>query len=99
MCEPTIEPRGGTRLLTILLLALATDAAQAQQVGPKTVAPAQVAPSAPKGSPPPSIRFQEIAERAGVPLTRVLKPLEAAERRGLITRDHQRIAPTLTGRR
>ncbi|MEQ1773987.1 MAG: radical SAM family heme chaperone HemW [Burkholderiales bacterium] len=39
------------------------------------------------------------AERAGVPLTNVLKPLEAAEQRGLITRDHQRIAPTLTGRR
>lgn len=39
------------------------------------------------------------AERAGVPLTRVLNPLEAAEQRGLITRDHLRIAPTLTGRR
>ena len=39
------------------------------------------------------------AERAGVPLTRVLKPLEVAEQRGLITRDHLRIAPTLTGRR
>jgi putative oxygen-independent coproporphyrinogen III oxidase len=38
-------------------------------------------------------------ERAGVPLSRVLKPLAAAEQRGLITRDHQRIAPTLTGRR
>ena len=39
------------------------------------------------------------AERAGVPLTRVLKPMEAAEQRGLITRDHLRIVPTLTGRR
>ncbi len=39
------------------------------------------------------------AERAGVPLTSVLAPLDAAERRGLITRDHQRIAPTLSGRR
>jgi putative oxygen-independent coproporphyrinogen III oxidase len=39
------------------------------------------------------------AERAGVALSRVLKPLAAAEQRGLITRDHQRIAPTLTGRR
>ncbi len=39
------------------------------------------------------------AERAGVPLARVLKPLETAEQRGLITRDHLRIAPTLTGRR
>ena len=39
------------------------------------------------------------AERAGVPLTSVLKPLQAAEQRGLITRDHQRLAPTLLGRR
>jgi oxygen-independent coproporphyrinogen-3 oxidase len=39
------------------------------------------------------------AERAGVPLTRVLKPLAAAEQRGLITRDYQRVAPTLLGRR
>lgn len=39
------------------------------------------------------------AERAGVPLARVLQPLAAAEQRGLITRDHQRIAPTLLGRR
>ena len=39
------------------------------------------------------------AERAGVPLTSVLAPLEAAEQRGLITRDHQRIVPTLAGRR
>ncbi len=38
-------------------------------------------------------------ERAGVPLTRVVKSLDAAEQRGLITRDHRRIAPTLTGRR
>ena len=39
------------------------------------------------------------AERAGVPLTSVLKPLAAAEQRGLITRDHQRIAPTQLGQR
>jgi coproporphyrinogen III oxidase-like Fe-S oxidoreductase len=39
------------------------------------------------------------AERAGVPLSRVLKPLDAAEQRGLITRDHQRITPTVRGRR
>ena len=39
------------------------------------------------------------AERAGVPLTHILKPLQAAEARGLLTRDHQRIAPTLRGRR
>lgn len=39
------------------------------------------------------------AERTGLPITRVLRPLEAAEERGLITRDHLRIAPTLIGRR
>ena len=38
-------------------------------------------------------------ERAGVPLARVLTPLQTAEQRGLITRDHLRIAPTLLGRR
>jgi oxygen-independent coproporphyrinogen-3 oxidase len=38
-------------------------------------------------------------ERAGVPLTTVLKPLEEAERRGLIERDHQRVTPTAQGRR
>jgi oxygen-independent coproporphyrinogen-3 oxidase len=38
-------------------------------------------------------------ERAGVPLNTVLQQLNAAERRGLITRDHQRIAPTALGRR
>ena len=40
-----------------------------------------------------------IAERAGVPLTALLKPLAEAERRQFITRDHQRVAPTLLGRR
>ncbi|HTE16717.1 MAG TPA: radical SAM family heme chaperone HemW, partial [Burkholderiales bacterium] len=39
------------------------------------------------------------AERAGVPLTAVLKPLQMAEQRGLITRDHLRIAPTPQGQR
>ncbi len=39
------------------------------------------------------------AERAGVPLNTVLKELDEAEKRGLITRDHLRIAPTLLGRR
>ena len=39
------------------------------------------------------------AERAGVPLIAVLKELDEAERRGLITRDHQRIAPTPLGQR
>ena len=38
-------------------------------------------------------------ERAGLPLTTVLKGLEEAERRGLIVRDHARIAPTTLGRR
>jgi coproporphyrinogen III oxidase-like Fe-S oxidoreductase len=38
-------------------------------------------------------------ERAGLPLTAVLRELEEAERRGLIERDHARIAPTLLGRR
>ena len=43
----------------------------------------------------PVVLFEE---RAGLPLTAVLKPLEEAERRGLIERDHQRIAPTELGR-
>jgi oxygen-independent coproporphyrinogen-3 oxidase len=38
-------------------------------------------------------------ERAGLPVTTVLKGLEEAERRGLIVRDHVRIAPTALGRR
>lgn len=38
-------------------------------------------------------------ERAGLPLTAVLRGLEEAERRGLIERDHERIAPTRLGRR
>ena len=38
-------------------------------------------------------------ERAGLPLTKVLRALEEAERRGLIERDHERIAPTRLGRR
>jgi oxygen-independent coproporphyrinogen-3 oxidase len=38
-------------------------------------------------------------ERAGVPLNTVLKELDEAERRGLIVRDHQRIAPTPLGQR
>ena len=44
----------------------------------------------------PSRLFEE---RAGVPLTAVLRGLEEAERRGLIERDHERIAPTSLGRR
>lgn len=38
-------------------------------------------------------------ERAGIPLTSVLKPLEEAEKRGLLVRDHQRVTPTELGRR
>ncbi|HSE02237.1 MAG TPA: radical SAM family heme chaperone HemW [Burkholderiales bacterium] len=38
-------------------------------------------------------------ERTGSPLTAVLRDLEDAERRGLIERDHARIAPTALGRR
>jgi len=38
-------------------------------------------------------------ERAGVPLTVALRQLDAAERRGLIERDHRRVAPTALGRR
>ncbi len=38
-------------------------------------------------------------ERAGYPLAGVLKPLNEAERRGLIARDHQRVMPTALGRR
>jgi len=44
----------------------------------------------------PSRLFEE---RTGLPLARVLHALEEAERRGLIERDHLRIAPTLLGRR
>jgi putative oxygen-independent coproporphyrinogen III oxidase len=40
-----------------------------------------------------------IEERAGLPLTAVLRDLDEAERRGFITRDHERIAPTELGRR
>jgi len=38
-------------------------------------------------------------ERAGMPLTAVMRELDAAERRGLIERDRARIAPTPLGRR
>ncbi len=39
------------------------------------------------------------AARTGIELTRMLPMLEQAEARGLITRDHQRVVPTLLGRR
>ncbi|MES2366910.1 MAG: radical SAM family heme chaperone HemW [Pseudomonadota bacterium] len=38
-------------------------------------------------------------ERTGLPITTVQTALEKAEQRGLIVRDHARIAPTQTGRR
>ena len=38
-------------------------------------------------------------ERTGLPLTLILKPLAAAEDRGLIERGHARIAPTVRGQR
>ena len=38
-------------------------------------------------------------ERAGLPLTAILRELDDAERRGLIERDHVRIAPTARGQR
>ena len=37
--------------------------------------------------------------RTGLPLTAIQQQLNEAEQRGLIVRDHQRITPTLTGRR
>jgi putative oxygen-independent coproporphyrinogen III oxidase len=38
-------------------------------------------------------------ERSGLPLNTVMRELNEAERRGLLSRDHQRIAPTALGRR
>jgi len=38
-------------------------------------------------------------ERTGAPLTTILKQLDEAEKKGLISRDHSRIAPTALGRR
>jgi oxygen-independent coproporphyrinogen-3 oxidase len=40
-----------------------------------------------------------VEERAGLPLAALRRPLEEAERRGLLERDHARIAPTQLGRR
>jgi putative oxygen-independent coproporphyrinogen III oxidase len=42
---------------------------------------------------------QLFEERAGLPLTAVLRELQDAESRGLIERDHQRLWPTLKGQR
>ena len=44
----------------------------------------------------PLVLFEE---RAGIPLTTVLRQLDDAEKRGLIERDHQRVTPTQLGRR
>ncbi len=38
-------------------------------------------------------------ERTGLPITLLQKQLDAAEQRGLIDRNHQRIAPTRRGQR
>ncbi|HET7159942.1 MAG TPA: radical SAM family heme chaperone HemW [Burkholderiales bacterium] len=38
-------------------------------------------------------------ERAGLPLVTVLRALDEAQRRGLVMRDHQRVAPTPLGQR
>jgi oxygen-independent coproporphyrinogen-3 oxidase len=39
------------------------------------------------------------AERAGLPFTSALPALDQAERKGLLVRDHERVAPTELGRR
>jgi len=38
-------------------------------------------------------------ERTGLPLASVLQPLQVAEQRGLVSRNHQRVMPTPVGRR
>ncbi|MEK6707574.1 MAG: radical SAM family heme chaperone HemW [Pseudomonadota bacterium] len=38
-------------------------------------------------------------QRTGLPITAIQQQLDTAEQRGLIVRDHQRITPTLAGRR
>ena len=40
---------------------------------------------------------QDFADRTGLALTAIEKPLQQAEAKGLITRDWQRIAPTTRG--
>lgn len=42
---------------------------------------------------------QMFVERTGLPITSIQRQLNEAEQRGLITRDHRHITPTLTGRR
>jgi oxygen-independent coproporphyrinogen-3 oxidase len=45
------------------------------------------------------VRLSLFAERTGLPLHVIQKELAEAERRGLLTRDHERMAPTDLGRR
>ena len=45
------------------------------------------------------IEVSAFAERTGLPITRIAGALADAERRGLIVRDHARLAPTVLGRR
>jgi oxygen-independent coproporphyrinogen-3 oxidase len=40
-----------------------------------------------------------LQERTGIPITSIQQQLNVAEQRGLIVRDHSRMAPTLTGKR
>jgi oxygen-independent coproporphyrinogen-3 oxidase len=42
---------------------------------------------------------QTFVERTGLPITSIQRQLDEAEQRVLITRDHQRVTPTLLGRR
>lgn len=42
---------------------------------------------------------QTFVERTGLPITSIQRELDEAERRGLITRDHKQVVPTLAGRR
>jgi oxygen-independent coproporphyrinogen-3 oxidase len=44
-------------------------------------------------------RLSLFEERTGLPLVTVLKGLDEAERRGLIERNHERVAPTELGQR
>jgi oxygen-independent coproporphyrinogen-3 oxidase len=41
--------------------------------------------------------LQDFAERTGLPLTAIAKALDAAERKGLVTRDMARVRPTERG--
>jgi putative oxygen-independent coproporphyrinogen III oxidase len=45
------------------------------------------------------VEIATFAERTGLPVSAVARPLQEAEQRGLIVRDHVRIAPTERGRR